>query len=328
MVTVEGAVTAMLKVLQVEDDPLDARLLKDMLASEGQSQIQLTQVEYLSDATQCARDRHYDVALLDLMLPDEKGAASIMALRANAPDLPIVVYTSLPGLNMAREAIRAGAEDYAVKGHTDAFTLVRKLNTAIDRHQLKRELYGQLATLSAENQNLLNLSYHDPLTGLYNRRGLEQRLLKFLKPGENGAYATLIDIDDFKSINDRFGHHIGDQVLQEVAQAMLACSQGQHVLARIGGDEFLAVGLGGREEALAQGQALRVALGANEGLAHLSPKLRLTCCQAIVSLDRRHGDLAMMLEAAHAALAHGKISGKDRVIGQWELKPGESIPPT
>ena len=282
----------------------------------------------MSDATQCARDRHYDVALLDLMLPDEKGVSSIMALRANAPELPIVVYTSLPGLNMAREAIRAGAEDYAVKGHTDAFTLVRKLNTAIDRHQLKRDLYSQLASLTDENQALLKLSLHDPLTGLYNRRGLEQRLLSFLKPGEKGAYATLIDIDDFKAINDRFGHHVGDQVLQEVAQAMLSSSQGQQVLARIGGDEFLAVGVGTREEALAQGHALRRALGKNEGLAHLSPTLRITCCQAVVSLDRRHSDLAVMLEAAHAALAHGKISGKDRVIGQWELKPGESIPPT
>jgi diguanylate cyclase (GGDEF)-like protein len=318
--------SAALKVLQVEDDPLDARLLKDMLASEGQGQVQVTHVEYLSDAKQCVKDRHYDVALLDLMLPDEKGVATIEGLRADAPDLPIVVYTGLPGLSVARDAIRAGADDYAVKGHTDAFTLVRKLSMAIERHQLKRALYGQLTALSAENQQLMDLSFHDPLTGLYNRRGLEERLRSYLEPGQPDSYATLIDVDDFRDINDRLGHHVGDQVLQEVAQSMLACSQGQTVLARIGGDEFLAVGHGGRAEAEAHGHCLRRALSVNAGIQHLLPGRRLTCCQAITLLKRRRLDLAEILEHTRAALAHGKISGKDQVIGQWSLSGDDAAP--
>ena len=311
-----------LKVLHIEDDPLDARLLKDMLSGESPEQVQLTQVEYLSDAKRALDDRHYDVALLDLMLPDEKGTPSILSLRASAPELPIVVYTSMPSLNLAREAIRAGAEDYAVKGHTDAFTLVRKLYTAIERHQLKLDLYGQLADLSSENQELQELSYQDSLTGLYNRRGLERRLEQYLQGDVQDAYATLIDVDDFKHINDHYGHHVGDQVLQEVAQALVLCGQGRRVLARIGGDEFLVIGTGGRAAAEEQGRCLRQSLRDNRVVSHLTDGYQVTCCQAITLIGRRRSNLAELLEATHAALSHGKIAGKDRVVGQWDLEEG------
>ena len=139
-----------LKVLHIEDSLTDARLLLHMLAHEGQDHIQVTQVKTMNNAKQHLLSQHYHVALIDLMLPDAEGLASILSLQADAPLLPIVVYTGMDGLDMAREAILAGAEDYAVKGQTDAVTLVRKLYTAIDRHSLKRTLYGQLATLTSE----------------------------------------------------------------------------------------------------------------------------------------------------------------------------------
>ena len=314
--------TKTLRVLHVEDDPLDARLVRDMLANSSQPSIKLTHVDYLSDAKQSVRDHNYDVALLDLMLPDQKGLPSILTLRAAAPTLPIVVYTSLPSLGLAREAIRAGAEDYAVKGHTDALTLVHKLCTAVDRYQLKHELYSQLDLLNSENRTLNDLSYHDPLTGLYNRRGLEQRLRNFAKPAEQDIFATLVDVDDFKQINDQHGHHVGDQVLQELAQAMVACSQSSEVLARVGGDEFLVVGKGGRDAAIKHGGCLQQALARDPVLQRLQMDHPVTCCQAITLLGRRSVDLPEVLASAHASLAHGKVNGKDNIIGEWMLSSG------
>ncbi len=104
-------------------------------------------------------------------------------------------------------------------------------------------LIGKLTNIHSikmEKKRLIRQANTDPLTGLYNRKAIEDMLEGYLKPGtlQNGALA-FIDIDNFKSINDTFGHQFGDETLKHVGGQLKQLFRSSDVVARIGGDEFV-----------------------------------------------------------------------------------------
>lgn len=292
---------AVLRVLHIEDEPSDAGLFLIQLKRSGITQLQVTQVSSLCSAMQRISEQTFDVALLDLGLPDETGLANILTLQSGAPLLPIVVYTGLDDLAVARESILAGASDYAVKGRTSIRDLVRQLYTAVDRHELKRGLYGQLADLAYENRQLTEMADQDPLTRLYNRRGLEKRLQCRAELRGPSSYATLINIVDFKGINARQGSRTGDQVLLELACCLVASSHEQTLLARLSNDDFVAVGHGGLTEAKAQSQALTAALRLGTRALPAAQRHLWEFKLATTLIGRHGGVLSQILDSARAA---------------------------
>ena len=108
------------------------------------------------------------------------------------------------------------------------------------RHVLDRSAqYVQLALVrAAEHDRLRHLAGHDALTGVANRAEFRVRLAKALAIGERDVAVAFCDLDDFKPINDSYGHHVGDEVLVEVARRLRACLRTGDELARVGGDEF------------------------------------------------------------------------------------------
>jgi len=108
------------------------------------------------------------------------------------------------------------------------------------RHMLDRcAQYVQLALVrAAEHDRLRHLAGHDALTGVANRAEFRERLAKALAIGEPDVAVAFCDLDDFKPINDNYGHHVGDEVLVEVADRLRACLRAGDELARVGGDEF------------------------------------------------------------------------------------------
>lgn len=111
--------------------------------------------------------------------------------------------------------------------------------------KMRREIAAQqIAELNRRTEILEELSMIDPLTGLFNRRFLQKKLPhEFARAERDGQPISLmiIDLDDFKEINDRFGHPVGDQALQEFASALRRASRNADLLVRYGGDEFLLV---------------------------------------------------------------------------------------
>ncbi|WP_149806584.1 GGDEF domain-containing protein, partial [Salmonella enterica] len=83
------------------------------------------------------------------------------------------------------------------------------------------------------------LSMLDPLTGLYNRRGLQNRLDTLQASGSHEHYVLLLDIDHFKAYNDHYGHMMGDQALIRVSAAIRVAVRSRAVVCRLGGGEFL-----------------------------------------------------------------------------------------
>lgn len=138
-----------LSILQVEDNPGDARLIREALLESGFVHHQLYQVGTLAAALAIIDDRAVDVVLLDLGLPDSHGLESVHQICAAAPDLPVVVLTGLDDTTKALESVQSGVQDYLVKGFFDPELLARTIKYAIERKRWTRDLYERNQELEA-----------------------------------------------------------------------------------------------------------------------------------------------------------------------------------
>ena len=143
-----------LKVLLVEDSPSDAALVKESLAEEGLGQFEFTPVETLAEAMRQARQAAFDVALLDLTLPDSSGRETFLRARAEAPALPIVVMTGIDDEALGLEAVRQGIQDYLIKGQTTGRQTARSIRYAIERKRSEEAIKQAEAALQQERDKL------------------------------------------------------------------------------------------------------------------------------------------------------------------------------
>ena len=222
-----------LQILMIEDDMGDMVVVERML-QQCQQQYAIKHCQSLEDALYCLETDIFDLALLDLSLPDSFGLSALDKIRPSAPDMPIVVLTGLSDDNLALQALEQGAQDYIVKGSATAELLERTLRYAIQRQQIQSENRRLL-------QKMEELARHDPLTGVANRLAFSENLEREWKRSErilNPLSCVLLDIDFFKRINDSFGHAAGDQTLRVVADTLKSISRGSDFVGRIGGEEF------------------------------------------------------------------------------------------
>src|SRR5438067_10488308 len=125
-----------MRVLLVEDNPGDARLLREAVAEVDSSAVEWTTAERLATALAQLEQEPFDVILLDLSLPDAQGFETFSRALQRAPEVPIVVLTGLDDEEMAVKTVQAGAQDYLVKGHINGHLVVRAMRYAIERRQL------------------------------------------------------------------------------------------------------------------------------------------------------------------------------------------------
>ena len=128
------------RILVVEDNRADAVLLQEMLMRDAQGQFDLSWTSSLRETLERIEQERFDAILLDLSLPDSHGLDTITRLCTAVPAMPILVITGLTDEQIASEAVRCGAEDYLVKGQTDARSIVRAIRYAIDRKQVEDAL--------------------------------------------------------------------------------------------------------------------------------------------------------------------------------------------
>lgn len=219
-----------MRILMIEDMPVVASSTRDaLMLLDGNIRFDI------ADSLAAALEKiesgeRYDIALVDLSLPDASGSDAPRTIRTLCPETVIVVVTGDESCNLALDLVRIGIQDYMPKSEITPQRLLRTIHLAKERHQ--RELtFKRSASL-------------DPLTGTLNRRGLERELRKSLAMADRlGLSAALctVDIDFFKSINDHFGHPAGDGVLIECARRLRAHTRANDHVGRAGGDEFWVV---------------------------------------------------------------------------------------
>lgn len=181
------------------------------------------------------------------------------------------------------------------------------------RYRLKVRTGAELALAYSR---MSELAAHDELTGLYNRRSASERLeIEVARSGRTHRpfSIALVDVDDFKRINDERGHPCGDEVLRQLAQLLTASVRSQDLVSRWGGEEFLLIlPETSRDGALALAEKLRQAVAAVR-IADPAGELTVTVTLGVATYDRL-GSLADCLRSADEALYAGKRAGKNRVV--------------
>ncbi|MEA2171181.1 MAG: hypothetical protein QOF76_4481 [Solirubrobacteraceae bacterium] len=295
------------RVLLIEDNPGDARLVEEMLKDATGAAV-LATVDRLEAAIEPVSRGLADLVLLDLSLPDSSGVDGVRRLRAAAPEVPVVVLSGSSDGQIALEAVQAGAQDFLNKDQVDAKRLTQAMRYAVERQRAERRL--------------MRLALNDPLTGLPNRvlfaDRLEQALARAARTGTRARktpklIVMFLDLDGFKPVNDTLGHLAGDAVLVEVARRLLEEMRGVDTVARLGGDEFtvLCEGVANVEAGVAMAQRLSERLAqpyAVEGTtATLSAAIGLAVAAPLTE------DAGSLLRRADAAMYAAKREGPGRV---------------
>jgi len=213
-------------VLLVEDDPQDARELLHQLEQGGVCS-DVKHCTTVAHAVSLMRNRQFDAVLLGGDLQGNGARAAIEQLHAATPEAALLVLGHKDHESENVLAVRSGAQDYLIKGHTDAELMRRALQHGIERKHQERKL--------------AYLAHHDPLTQLANRTAFSERLEACVQAGRAGGARSAVmflDLDGFKQVNDTHGHEAGDTVLCEIARRIQASVREEDLVARLGGDEF------------------------------------------------------------------------------------------
>jgi diguanylate cyclase (GGDEF)-like protein len=222
-------------ILIVDDDIVDRESIKRTL-NQSTTHFDFVETESVDEALTALSANNFDVILLDYRMPKRDGIELLLELRNASLDVSVAVImlSNSEESELALECVRAGAQDFLLKSEVTSSRLQRAIVQAQARFELEHKLH-------VSYQQAKKLAEHDSLTGLYNRYSFEEALqLSILqKPREDTKLAlTLFDLDNFKFINDSYGHHVGDDILIQVTQRVNDCLRGNEVFARLGGDEF------------------------------------------------------------------------------------------
>jgi diguanylate cyclase (GGDEF)-like protein len=287
------------KVLIVDDQEAVCKLFADMLKPHGYQTVTTTDG---SKIVEMLWEEHFDVVLLDLVIPPFKDLELLRQIKQTNEYLPVVFVTGYGSIETAVESMQAGAADFVTKPVEASVPSV--LNIRISK--------------AIEDAHTRRLANTDSLTGLYNRRSFQERLeqevdraIRYHRP----LSLIMIDIDYFKTYNDTYGHLQGDSVLVEVARTLKQLSRAPDIVARYGGEEFALI-LPETDKANAEtlGRRLReyVEQHTFPGAVAL-PTQALTISVGVASYtppDTKE----VLIEAADVALYHAKRQGRNRVV--------------
>ena len=288
-------------VLLVEDSLIDAQLIRRLLRRVTSSYYRVTHVRTLNDAVLSAEDLVPDVILADLNLPDSRGTQTVASLQTSYPDIPLVIVSAWEDEAISLRSVKAGAQDYLVKGHIDGANLHRVIRYAVERKRTELEL--------------VRLAHFDQLTSLPNRTLLRERvdhaIARAMRSG-SGVATLILDMDRFKEINDMLGHEIGDKLLVEAARRIRASVRDQDTVARLGGDEFAVVleGVSEAKEVLPVIERIIASLGEVTQIG--GRELNSSISIGIAMYPENGNDLSELLRAADLAMYQAKSSGRGR----------------
>ena len=294
-----------MRILIAEDSRYQNRVLQVLVESWGHTVLSTTSgtaaLEVLSGPNPP------DLALLDWEMPGRTGPEICAELRSRGGKyVYTILLTAKDSHSDIAEGLTGGADDFISKP-PNPLELWARIYVGQRALAMHRELVEARERLEFE-------ATHDSLTGLWNRRaimGFFDRELSRSKRQSTSVAALVIDIDDFKRINDTYGHAMGDRVLEEVAKKMNGAMRPYDFLGRSGGEEFLVILPGADlEGAYEAGERIRLEVREIAFEDQPSIKVSISVGAAVHQLDQSVSDV---IEAADSALYRAKLAGKNRV---------------
>ncbi len=306
-------------ILVVEDNHIQAEITRDFLEKSNYGVLTASNGR---SAIKTIKNEPVDLILLDLLLPDLSGNEICRWLKQDdkSKGIPVIMLTAMDSVTDKVAGLEAGADDYLPKPYSE-IELNARIYAALRTKALRKEIERKNNELIRKNklmEDLLHkvqmLSVTDPLTELYNRRFLEESITKELRRRTRfgSPFAILmIDLDRFKSVNDEYGHKIGDSVLVELARRLKRALRELDVLARWGGEEFMALLPGtDKEGALLCARRLLETVSERK-FEHLDRPITISVgiCQAGSKTDT----IEKLINSADSALYRAKENGRNRM---------------
>lgn len=299
-----GEPTPAKRILVVDDDDTVRESLKDFLEFHD---FAVTAVDGAAEALQIVSASDFDLVISDLVMPRMDGIALIKAIREAGKDVPLLVMTGFASIEYAVESMKAGATDFITKPlKFDHVMLI--INRVLETSALRQ--------MAREREYYKDLSNSDGLTQIGNYRHFNQvlrmemdRQRRYHRP----LTLLMIDIDDFKRTNDRFGHLIGDMVLIKIASLLKDEVRGFDFVARYGGDEFTVILPEVSEKAaLAVGRRIMKSIGLQEFRSPEFSRIgQVSVTIGIASFPKDANEAQELVAKADRAMYAGKSAGKN-----------------
>jgi diguanylate cyclase (GGDEF)-like protein len=297
-----------MKVLIVDDDPVSRRLLQVTLGNSGYETVMAVdgaEALHALEQQDCPR-----LVVLDWIMPHLDGVEVCRAVRKRAiePYLYIILLTVKGQQKEIVEGLEAGADDYVTKPF-DLLELKARLRAGRRILELQEQLIASREQLRFE-------ATHDAQTGLLNQEAILETLRKEVLRAQRERTplgVIMVDIDHFKSVNDRYGHMAGDLVLREVSRRLQLSMRPYDSIGRYGGEEFVVVAPGcNLEKARLLAERLRTSIG-SEPIQDSVVSISVTASLGVsTALNAKGAD--QVLRATDEALYTAKVQGRNRVV--------------
>jgi len=306
-------------ILVIEDRDFDRKRITETVAADHDI---VDSVSNGPEALEKIAAQDFDLLVVSLNLTHEDGLRLVSHLRSNerTRNLPIVMIGEEEDMDRIAHGLEIGAHDYIMRP-VEKNELLARIRTQIRRKRFQEKLRSSY-------ENSLSMALTDQLTGLYNRRYFEVHLQKLLEKNNESNKALgllMFDIDNFKSVNDTYGHNVGDEILVQFAERLKNSLRSFDLVARLGGEEFVVIL---PEVSIARAHMISERLrrliadtpfpcGTPEGTLPITTSIGGTIIEAGVP------DMKDVLERADKCLYEAKDSGRNATVfeGVGKLDP-------
>jgi two-component system, cell cycle response regulator len=304
------------RILVVDDHPDNVELLRARLQARG---YEVDGASGGEEALEMIKANPPDLILLDVMMPRVDGMEVVRRLKADKdlPFIPVIMQTALDSTENKVEGLDAGADDYITKP-INFPELDARVKSLLRIKKLQEDLRTRERELQEMNERLLRISQTDGLTEVANRRALETKLDEMWAHSQRlhePLSIVMCDIDKFKSVNDTYGHQVGDIVLKDFACLLKEAVREIDRIGRYGGEEFLLLLPGTPlDSAVTFAERLREIVKEHTFSFEGGTLTRTMSCGVAAWPHPEIRDQEALLKAADDALYVAKESGRDKVV--------------
>jgi len=226
----------LLKIIICDDDPSDRKLVRTYLQRITDREIVLLEAGHTEEIQNALDKGRIDLVLMDNQMPGKSGMEWLAEITRKQL-APVIMLTGSGTEEIAAQAFQEGAVGYLPKNNLSQEKLTNTIDVALDK-------WTRLQQAMADKEKLEILATFDSLTGLYNRRAILGKLHELITRAnryKEDFSLVMLDIDHFKKVNDRYGHLIGDEVLEKIAALIRRNIRDTDIAGRYGGEEFIII---------------------------------------------------------------------------------------
>ena len=294
-------------ILVVDDDKLNLSAARKVLSGEYKviPVVRGTQVLSYLENEEC------DMILLDISMPEMDGFELLRKIRTmeNGKDIPVIFLTADNDTETETRCFKEGAIDFIVKPFVPT-VMQSRIGRALELEELRRGLADKLEKKTREVSDIRSKSYQDVLTGIWNRAYTENAVNEMISQEKKGAL-FMLDMDNFKAVNDNYGHIAGDETLKVFAGTLKKFAGEGDILCRIGGDEFMIFVKGVTEKSELSSRAADIISDFQKKFAALSFEIECSVSIGIAQTPEDGLEFNKLYNSADKALYYVKQNGKN-----------------